>query len=116
MSDIMDKARMRKMRTINSAWLLLLLVAMIVMYRYSNDLLALMTGHDPEEIGDMGVDMLQTLPVVAMHLLWAVLLSLGVATFVEMQLKENAFNQWSRFGMVFLASMYFCSQVVSGLL
>lgn len=115
-NSISEKASMRKGRTTGSLGILFLLVAMIAIFRFANDVIAWITGRNPAEIADMGPEVLQTMPVVAMHICFATLLSTGIAMFVERQLKENAFGQWSRFGVVFSLVFWGYCQIAGGLL
>lgn len=94
------KSDIAKKRTTNSLWILLLLVAGIFMFRYSADFMRFATGQ--REISDLGVEILQPSLVAMVYVLFGVVFSTLTAVFVEPQLREDAFGNYSRFGVSFV--------------
>ncbi len=117
MSPTAEKKAMTKVRARNNLVVLLLIVpACIAAFRYYNDLAAWITGTAPEQVGDLGVEIIQPMFVSMIYVSVFVLFSAMMAAFVEPQLKEGSFGTWSRYGVIFLLVLYCCSVVSSGLL
>lgn len=106
-----EKVALTKKRTRNNLFLVLVLIPiMVAVFRYYNDAASLLTGIPREQIGDLGIEILQPIPVAMIYTAMAAVFATLLAAFIEPQLKENAFNQWSRFGILFICSFLgFCS-------
>jgi hypothetical protein len=116
MSPVEQKA-MSKARTRNNLVVLLLIVpACVAAFRYYNDVAAWITGTAIEQVGDLGVEIIQPMFVSMIYVAVFVLFSAMMAAFVEPQLKEGSFGSWSRYGVIFLLVLYCCALVSSGLL
>lgn len=102
-----------KNRTRSNLWMLLLLAVSAVLYRYSPEILAYLTSQRPEEIADIGIEALQKGFIAMMYIPWAVVFSAAIASFVEPQLKEDAFGSVSRWGVVFCLCCLCFTLVVS---
>lgn len=113
----LEQRMITKARTRNNLVVLLLIVpACVAMFRYYNDLAALITGIAPEQVADLGVEALQPLFLTLIYVSVFVLFSATMAAFVEPQLKEGSFGQWSRYGLVFCLVFLCCSVLAAGIL
>ena len=104
---------LRKKRTTNSLWMMLLLIASATLYRYNPELLAMMSGQRPQEIADPGIEVLQRGVMAMFFLPWGIVYSSIMASFIENQLKPEAFGTLSRWGVIFCLSLLCFTLVVA---
>lgn len=86
---------MRQKRTINSLWVLVLMVVIAILYRYSDDA---MRWLDPQA-ASLGIEILQPGIVAMIYVCGGMVFATLMAAFMEQQVKEQAFGTWSRFGI-----------------
>ena len=85
---------MRQKRTINSLWVLVLMVVIAILYRYSDDA---MRWLDPQA-ASLGIEILQPGIVAMIYVCGGMVFATLMAAFMEQQVRETAFGTWSRFG------------------
>lgn len=96
-----QKALAKKRRSSN-LWIMALLLITATLYRYTPEMLAFLSGSRPEEIADLGVEVLQRGFVAMLFLPWAIVFSAIMASIVQSQLREDAFGTMSRWGVIFV--------------
>ena len=92
--------RVRKKRTVNSFWVLLILVVAVTLYHHSG---WMMRWVDPQA-QDLGIEILQPMVVALIYQCWFTVAATLMAVFMEHQLREGAFGTFSRFGVCFVLS------------
>lgn len=90
----MEVKTLRQKRSVNSLWVLSLMVVIAVLYRYSDDAMRYI---DPQA-ASLGIEVLQPGIVAMIYVCGGMAFATVMAAFMEQQVKENAFGAWSRFG------------------
>lgn len=101
-----EKKVIRKERLVVSGWLLLILAVSFTISRYSVEIMSLLSGLPPEEIGDKGIEPLQSVMIAMYKLPMAIVFCAAMASFVERQLKPDAFGSLSRWGVIFCLLLF----------
>lgn len=104
---------LRKKRTTFNAALLLLFVLSFILSRYSVEIMSLVSGIQPEFIGDRGIEPLQSVMIALYKLPIGICYSALLATFVEKQLREDAFGSLSRWGVIFCLCLFCYCQLAA---
>lgn len=107
-----DVKQLRQKRTVNSLWVLVLMVVIAILYRYSDDAMRYL---DPQA-ASLGIEVLQPGIVAMIYVCGGMAFSTLMAAFMEQQVKENAFGTWSRFSIFFCLSFLGYIAVASGIL
>lgn len=109
----MLKSELARKRVVFNAALLLLLVVSFILSRYSVEIMSLLSGLPKNEIGDKGIEPLQSVMIALYKLPIGICYSALLATFVEKQLREDAFGTLSRWGIVFCLCLFcYCQLAV----
>ena len=85
---------LRQKRSINSLWVLALMVVIVILFRYSDDAMRYL---DPQA-ASLGIEVLQPGIVAMIYVCGGMAFATVMAAFMEQQVKETAFGTWSRFG------------------
>jgi len=95
-----------KNRTIWNAAILGLLVISFVLSRYSIEIMSFLSGIPPEQIGDRGIEPLQSVMIAMYKLPIGIVYSALIASFVQNQLRPDAFGTLSRWAVIFSLSLF----------
>lgn len=101
-----EKKAIRKQRLVFNTWLLLVLAVSFTISRYSLEIMSALSGLPPEQIGDKGIEPLQSVMIAMYKLPFAIVYCAFMAAFVEKQLKPDAFGSLSRWGVIFCLLLY----------
>jgi len=97
-----EQKTQRKARTMGSLWMVLLTVFMFCIFRWSPEMISAVAQIPIDQIGDTGPEAIQR-PMMAMFsVTWGILFSTIMASFVENQLKPEAFGNTSRWAVLFV--------------
>lgn len=91
----MEVKALRQKRSVNSLWVLVLMVVIVILYRYSDDA---MRWLDPQA-ASLGIEVLQPAIVAMIYVCGGMVFATLMAAFMEQQVRETSFGSWSRFGL-----------------
>jgi hypothetical protein len=99
----MTEKAIRNNRYYYNGAIFLLLIVSFILSRYSVEIMSLISGLPEEQIGDKGIEPLQSVMIALYKLPIGVLFSALLASFVEKQLRPDAFGTLSRWATLFLS-------------
>lgn len=97
-----EQKSLAKKRRSSNAWVVVLLLITATLYRFTPEILAFISGSRPEEIADVGIEVLQRGFIAMLFIPWAIVFSAVMASIVESQMREDAFGSLSRWGVIFV--------------
>ncbi len=98
-----EQKSLAKKRRSSNLWMVACLLITATLYRFTPEILAFLASTRPEEIADIGIEVLQRGFIAMLFIPWAIVFSAAMASLVEGQLREDAFGSMSRWGVVFIA-------------
>jgi len=96
-----EQKTQRKARTMGSLWMLLLTAFMYGIYRWSPDLISIIARVPIDQVSDIGPEAIQRVFIAMFSGTAGILYATAIASFVENQLRPDAFGNTSRWGVLF---------------
>lgn len=97
-----EQKRLTKNRYTFNVVILLILVISFTIERFGLEIMSFVSGIPKEQIGDRGIEPLQSVFIAMYKLPLAIVFCAILTTFVEKQLKPDAFGSWSKWGTIFI--------------
>ena len=91
----MEVKALRQKRSVNSLWVLVLMVVIVILYRYSDDAMRWLD----RQAASLGIEVLQPAIVAMIYVCGGMVFATLMAAFMEQQVRETSFGSWSRFGV-----------------
>lgn len=107
-----EQKAITKNRYIFNVAILLILAISFGISRYGLEIMSFLSGIPKEQIGDKGIEPLQSVFIAMYKLPFAIVFCAILATFVEKQLKPDAFGSWSKWGTCFIV-LLFCFSLMA---
>lgn len=97
-----EQKSLAKKRQRSNAWVVALLLITATLYRFTPEILAFLSGSRPEEIADIGIEVLQRGFIAMLFIPWSIVFAAVMASIAESQMREDAFGSVSRWGVLFV--------------